>query len=92
MRERWRADVLVRPRAAGQPGVVLELKVPRKRRGETPEAALAAASRQVRDRRYAEELRAAGAAPVHELVAVFDGKQVWVRTVDEVLGAAGAAP
>ncbi|HSN96862.1 MAG TPA: AAA family ATPase [Candidatus Nanopelagicales bacterium] len=84
-----RADVLVRPKAAGQPGVVLELKVPRKRRGETPEAALAAAARQVRDRRYAEELRAAGAAPVHEMVAVFDGKRVWVRTVEEVLEASG---
>ena len=82
-----RADVLVRPKQAGQPGVVLELKVPRHRRGETPEQALVAAARQVRDRRYAEELRAAGAAPVHELVAVFDGKRAWVRTVDEVLGA-----
>ena len=81
-----RADVLVRPKQAGQPGVVLELKVPRHRRGETPEQALVAAARQVRDRRYAEELRAAGATPVHELVAVFDGKRAWVRTVDEALG------
>ncbi|MGK3991163.1 PD-(D/E)XK nuclease domain-containing protein [Sorangium sp. So ce136] len=81
-----RADVLVRPRAPGRPGVVLELKVPR--RGETPEQALSAAARQVRDRRYAAELVAAGAAPVHELVAVFDGKRAWVRKVDEALSGA----
>ncbi|HSN99306.1 MAG TPA: AAA family ATPase [Candidatus Nanopelagicales bacterium] len=80
-----RADVLVRPRQPGQPGVVLELKVPRHRGGETPEQALVAAAKQVRDRRYAEDLRAAGADPVHELVAVFDGKRAWVKTVDDAL-------
>ncbi|XXX79618.1 AAA family ATPase [Sorangium sp. So ce134] len=78
-----RADVLVRPRTPGRPGVVLELKVPQ--RGETPEQALVAAARQVRDRRYAAELVAAGAAPVHELVAVFDGKRAWGRPVDDAL-------
>ncbi|WP_438042517.1 PD-(D/E)XK nuclease domain-containing protein [Sorangium sp. So ce128] len=84
-----RADMLVRPRAPGRPGAVLELKVPQ--RGETPEQALLAAARQVRNRRYAVELVAA--APVHELVAVFDGKRAWVRLVDEVLGAKdGHAP
>lgn len=77
---------LVRPKQPGQPGVVLEFKVPRARRGETPEQALVAAAAQVRARRYAEELRAAGASPVHELVAVFDGKRAWVQTVDEALG------
>lgn len=63
--------------------VVLELKVPQ--RGETPEQALEAAARQVRARRYAAELLAAGAAPVHELCAVFDGKRAWVRSVDQLL-------
>ncbi|MDC0683158.1 PD-(D/E)XK nuclease domain-containing protein [Sorangium atrum] len=85
-----RVDLLVRPRAPGRPGVVLELKVPQ--RGETPEQALLAAARQVRDRRYAVELVAAGAAPVHELVAVFDGKQAWVRQVDEALSGAKDGP
>jgi hypothetical protein len=77
-----RADVLIRPRTPGEPGVVLELKVPM--RDQTPEQALAAAAKQVRDRRYAAELAAAGAAPVHELVAVFDGKRAWARRVDEI--------
>ncbi|AGP34866.1 hypothetical protein BE04_04540 [Sorangium cellulosum] len=85
-----RADVLVRPRTPGRPGVVLELKVPQ--RGETPEQALLAAARQVRDRRYAAELVAAGAAPVHALVAVFDGKRAWVRPVDDVLSGAEGGP
>jgi hypothetical protein len=78
-----RADVLVRPRQPGRPGVVLEFKVPQ--RGETPEQALEAAARQVRTRHYAAELIAAGATPVHELCAVFDGKRAWVRSVDQVL-------
>lgn len=85
-----RADLLVRPRAPGRPGVVLELKVPQ--RGETPEQALLAAARQVRDRRYAAELVAAGASAVHELVAVFDGKRAWVRQVDEALSGAKDGP
>jgi Predicted AAA-ATPase/PD-(D/E)XK nuclease superfamily len=84
-----RADVLVRPRAPGRPGVVLELKVPQ--RGETPEQALVAAARQVRDRRYAAELLAAGASPVHELVAVFDGKRAWAGRVGELLAAPSPA-
>lgn len=78
-----RADVLVRPKQAGQPGAVLELKVPRHRRGETPEQALHAAARQIRDRGYAAELSAAGASPVHELAVVFDGKRVWARNLTD---------
>ncbi len=72
-----RCDVLVLPKAAGRPGVALELKVVRE--GEGVEAALEAALRQLRERDYAAELRARGAAPVHELAAVFDGKRAWAR-------------
>ena len=74
-----RYDVMVRPKAAGQPGAVLELKVLDTRRGETPEQALDRAMAQVQDRRYAAELLAAGASPVWEWAAVFDGKRAWVR-------------
>ncbi|WP_437639406.1 AAA family ATPase [Sorangium sp. So ce854] len=77
-----RADVLVRPKQPGQPGAVLELKVPSRRRGETPEQALDAAARQIRERGYAAELRAAGASPVHEIAVAFDGKRVWARTLE----------
>jgi hypothetical protein len=83
-----RCDVLVLPRAAGKPGVALELKRVATERGDTKEKALAAALRQVRARDYAAELRARGAAPIHEMAAVFEGKRAYVR-VAEVKKAAG---
>ncbi len=72
-----RADVLVSPRDPGA-GVVLELKVIDEEDAETPETALQAALSQLRDRDYAAELRAAGADPIHQLGAVFDGTRCWV--------------
>jgi hypothetical protein len=74
-----RYDVMVLPRAPGQPGVVLELKVRNRRRRETAKGAMAAALRQIRERDYAAELRSAGAEPIHEMGIVFDGKQVRVE-------------
>jgi hypothetical protein len=71
-----RCDVLISPRQAGGPGVALELKV--LKASETMEGALAAALEQVRSKKYAAELRAAGAEPVVELAAVFEKKQVRV--------------
>lgn len=75
-----RADVLVCPRRPGEPGVVMELKVPG-RDGDV-ERALTAAAAQIRDRRYTAELRARGADPIHALAIVFDGKLAHVRPVD----------
>lgn len=74
-----RCDVMVLPKAAGKPGVVLELKRVDVEAGESAEQALAAALRQIRERDYATELRERGATPIHELAAVFDGKRVIVR-------------
>lgn len=74
-----RADLLITPSEPGRPGAVLELKRVRSDRGETTEAALDSAERQIRDRRYAEELRAAGASPVRAWAVVFDGKRVHAR-------------
>ena len=73
-----RCDLMIAPRAAGQPGVVMELKTVDKARKETPAKAMAAALRQLRAREYAAELRAAGAGVVREIGVVFDGKQVKV--------------
>jgi len=78
-----RCDVLVLPKTAGKPGVVLELKRVATERGETREKALAAALRQIRANDYAAELRSRGAAPIHELAAVFEGKRAHVRVADE---------
>jgi PD-(D/E)XK nuclease superfamily len=47
--------------------------------GETPEQAIAAALEQIRARDYAAELRERGAAPIHRVAAVFDGKRAYVR-------------
>lgn len=66
------------------PGAVLELK--RVSRRETPEEALQRAVKQLTDRQYAREVRAAGATEVHQYAVVFDGKRCWVQTVPESLG------
>ncbi|MEZ4296957.1 MAG: AAA family ATPase [Polyangiaceae bacterium] len=79
-----RADVLIRPRTEGRPGVVMELKV--KDSDETPEEVLLDAAKQIRDRKYAAELESAGATPVYAYAMVFDGKKAWV----EKLPSAGA--
>jgi hypothetical protein len=75
---RGRADVLISPREAGRPGVVLELKTVKLSR-QRPEKALAEGIAQIRAKHYAAALRAAGAAPVHLFAVAFDGKRVWVR-------------
>jgi len=82
-----RADVMIRPRTEGRPGVVIEFKV--KRRTQSVSEALLDAAKQVRERQYAEELVARGASPVHEYVMVFDGKRAAVKRVDELLAKAG---
>jgi hypothetical protein len=74
-----RYDVMVLPRSAGQPGVVIEFKQLRAGAGESVEQALAAALAQIDARRYADELAARGAAPILRWGVVFDGKRVWVR-------------
>ena len=78
-----RADVLVIPRRAGRPGVVIEFK--RVREHETPDTALQAALAQIQSKAYAAQLFDAGASVVHAYGVVFDGKKVRVR-------AAGDAP
>ena len=73
-----RPDVTIRPRAAGRPGVVLELKVAKPGK-KTPEKAQEEGLAQIAERGYAAELLAAGAAPVHAFAVAFDGKRVWVK-------------
>lgn len=72
-----RADVLILPRQAKQPGVVMELKTMPE--GEAPEQALDAALRQIHARGYAAEVRSRGAEPIHLLAVAFDGKRVHLR-------------
>jgi hypothetical protein len=78
-----RADMLLRPKKPAKPGAVVEFKV--LGRKETPEQALKRAAEQVRDRKYADAVRAAGASVVFEYAMVFDGKRVWVQRVEDLL-------
>ena len=77
-----RADVLMRPKTPGRPGVVMEFKVPFD--DETIEQALLEAAQQIRERQYAVEVASAGASPVYEYAMAFDGKRAWVKRVDEM--------
>ncbi len=84
-----RADVLVRSKQPGKPGAVMEFKV--KALDAAPEVALESAAKQIREKRYAEALRAAGVEQVYEYAMAFDGKKVFVEHVDDVLKKAAAA-
>jgi hypothetical protein len=72
-----RPDVIIRPKQAGRPGALLELKVARPGK-KTLEQALAEGAAQIRELDYASELIAAGANPVHAFAVAFDGKDVRV--------------
>lgn len=75
-----RADMLLRPRKQGKPGVVLELKSARSRAGL--KRALAEGMAQIQAMGYAAELTSAGVTPVRCVVVAFDGKEVRVEAVD----------
>lgn len=81
-----RADVTMRPKSPGRPGVIIEFKV--KREHQQAHVALEEAAHQVREKRYAEELVAGGISPVFEYAMAFDGKQAYVALVDDVLAKA----
>jgi hypothetical protein len=77
---RGRPDVMIRPRLAGKPGAVLELKVAKIDR-KTLDEALAEGLAQLASMDYGAELRAAGATPIHAFAVAFDGKEVRVRSL-----------
>jgi len=59
--------------------VVVELNKPRSHRHETADQELASVIRQIRERRYDEDLVSAGADPIHVYGVVCDGERVRVR-------------
>jgi hypothetical protein len=80
-----RYDVMMLPKRAGQPGVVLEIKALKTRNSAAPgevhvERALEAALSQIREGFYTYELRERGANPIREVAMVFHGKRLWVRS------------
>jgi Predicted AAA-ATPase/PD-(D/E)XK nuclease superfamily len=74
-----RPDVLIKPRYADKPGVVLELKAARKGQ-RTIKQALNEGLKQFLENDYAAELRNAGVTPIQSMVIAFDGKSVLVRS------------
>jgi hypothetical protein len=84
-----RPDVWVKPRTAGQPGVVLELKIAGAK-GKTLAGALREGIAQVRAKNYAAELHAAGSGEVHAMVVAFDGKRVRVESADAAVSGKGS--
>ncbi|HRI66196.1 MAG TPA: AAA family ATPase [Polyangium sp.] len=74
-----RPDVMIRPRLAGKPGVLLELKLARKGK-KTPAAALREGLAQIRSKGYAADLWATGVSEVHAFAVAFDGKRVWIKS------------
>ncbi|WP_428263652.1 AAA family ATPase [Haliangium sp.] len=78
-----RPDVMIAPAEAGQPGVLLELKVARPGRRSLDQA-IAEGLLQIAQQGYDAELRALGAEPIHALAVAFDGKEVRVRAPESV--------
>ncbi len=72
-----RPDVLIKPRVAGKPGAVLELKTARQG-VKTIEKAMAEGLKQFAENDYAAELRNAGVEKIAQMVVAFDGKRVMV--------------
>jgi hypothetical protein len=72
-----RPDVIIRPKQAGRPGAVLELKVAKPGK-KTLDQALAEGVAQIQEQDYASELRAAGVSPVYAFAVAFDGKEARV--------------
>lgn len=72
-----RPDVLIKPRYAGKPGAVLELKAARAG-VKTIERAMAEGLKQFAENDYAAELRNAGVEKIAQMVVAFDGKRVMV--------------
>jgi len=78
-----RADVLLRPKTKVRPGAVLELKTCGPK--DKPEDMLATAAKQIRERKYAADVETSGASVVYEYAVVFDGKEAWVKRVEDIL-------
>jgi hypothetical protein len=72
-----RPDVLIKPRRAGKPGVILELKTARTG-VRTIESAMNEGLEQLETHDYAAELRASGVQKIQQMAIAFDGKRVMV--------------
>ena len=77
-----RYDILLRPRDLSKRGIIIELKLYDPLYDESVEAILDSALRQIEDKQYAATLRQAGVGEILKMAITFDGKQVYVKTVE----------
>lgn len=75
-----RYDIMLRPKNGQGQAIIMELK--RLRPKETVEKALASALQQIVDKQYAATLRSAGFTDILQMAITFDGKQVWIKTLE----------
>ena len=75
-----RYDILMCPVDVSRRGYIMELK--RLRMSSTVETTLDTALQQIKDKRYAATLHAAGVRDILEMAITFDGKRVWVKTTE----------
>jgi hypothetical protein len=77
-----RYDICLIPKDRSKKGIVMEIKTPGLGRNETLEDCIAAARKQILDKKYATELVAAGVTDVLRLAIAVDGKEVIVEEAE----------
>ena len=77
-----RYDILLRPRDLSKQGVIMELKLYDPMFDKSVDSVLESALQQIEDKQYAATLRSAGVKDILKMAITFDGKQVWVKTVE----------
>lgn len=77
-----RYDILLRPRDLSKQGVIMELKLYDPMFDKSVDRVLESALQQIEDKQYAAILRSAGVKDILKMAITFDGKQVWVKTVE----------
>lgn len=77
-----RYDILLRPRDLSKQGVIMELKLYDPMFDKSVDSVLESALQQIEDKQYAATLQSAGVKDILKMAITFDGKQVWIKTVE----------
>ncbi|MCP4398523.1 MAG: hypothetical protein GY801_14655 [bacterium] len=72
-----RYDIMLTPKETEKQGIILEFK--QVFENETLQTVLERALQQIRDKRYATDLEAAGVTDILQLAVAFRGKELWVK-------------
>lgn len=78
-----RYDILMRPRNIQKRGVIMELKLYDPMFDKSVDDVLDSALQQIEGKQYEATLRAAGVADILKMAITFDGKRVWIKTVEK---------